>query len=70
VAACHQTFKFTMFGHTGDPLAAHAVHLALALFEVDLLHLPASIQSPLLSRDPGERGPARCHLLYFFMAIQ
>ena len=43
----------------GDPLSAHAVHLALALFELDLLHVPDNIQSPLLSRDPGERGPAR-----------
>jgi hypothetical protein len=52
--------------NSGDPLAAHAVHLALALFELNLLHLPENIQSPLLSRDPGERGPARLVFSFLF----
>jgi len=43
----------------GDSLAAHAVHLALALFELDLLNLPSNIQAPLLSRDPGDKPPSK-----------
>ena len=43
----------------GDTLASHAVHLALALFELDLLNLPSNIQAPLLSRDPGDRPPTK-----------
>jgi len=43
----------------GDSLASHAVHLALALFELDLLNLPSSIQAPLLSREPSDRTPSK-----------
>ena len=35
----------------GGPLSCHAVHLALALSELGLVELPASIQAPLLTRD-------------------
>ena len=43
----------------GQQLSCHAVHLALALFELGLLILPASIQSPLLSRDSSDKAPGR-----------
>lgn len=44
---------------SGDSLSCHATHIALALFEQELLSLPNSIQSPLLSRDSGDRGCSR-----------
>jgi len=44
---------------SGQQLSCHAVHLALALFELGLLSLPATIQSPLLSRDTGDKAPGR-----------
>ena len=44
---------------SGASLSCHAAHLALALQELGLLVLPQSIQSPLLSREQGDRGPAR-----------
>lgn len=43
----------------GSQLSCHAVHLALCMFELGLLSLPANIQSPLLSRDSGDRSPSR-----------
>ena len=42
---------------TGASLSCHAVHMALALQELELLQLPVNIQSPLLSRDPADRSP-------------
>jgi len=44
---------------TGDPLSVHAVHLALALFELNLLRTPDSIQAPLLSREASDPSPSR-----------
>lgn len=44
---------------TGDPLSVHAVHLALALFELNLLNLPDSIQAPLISRESSDKSPSR-----------
>jgi len=44
---------------SGPQLSCHAVHLALALFELGLLALPATIQSPLLSKDSSDRAPGR-----------
>ncbi|XP_023321821.1 nuclear pore complex protein Nup93 [Eurytemora carolleeae] len=44
---------------TGDPLSVHAVHLALALFELNLLKLPDSIQAPLISRESSDKSPSR-----------
>ena len=34
-----------------DRLRAHAVHVAIALFEADLLALPGTIQSPMISSE-------------------
>ena len=42
---------------TGAALSCHAVHMALALQELELLQLPVNIQSALLSRDPADRSP-------------
>merc|ERR1719369_1112047 len=41
---------------SGDSLSCHATHLAIALFEQDLLSLPSNIQAPLLSKDTGDKG--------------
>jgi len=44
---------------SGDTLSCHATHLALAMFELELLTLPSNIQAPLLSRDSVDRGCTR-----------
>eukprot|EP00090_Calanus_glacialis_P035065 TRINITY_DN59943_c0_g1_i1.p1 TRINITY_DN59943_c0_g1~~TRINITY_DN59943_c0_g1_i1.p1 ORF type:complete len:802 (-),score=330.13 TRINITY_DN59943_c0_g1_i1:97-2502(-) len=44
---------------SGDNLSCHATHLALAMFELELLGIPSNIQAPLLSRDTTDRGCAR-----------
>lgn len=44
---------------TGDPLSVHAVHIALALFELNLLNLPDSIQAPLLSKEQADKPASR-----------
>ena len=44
---------------SGDNLSCHATHLALAMFELELLSIPSNIQAPLLSRDTTDRGCAR-----------
>eukprot|EP00088_Acartia_fossae_P030106 TRINITY_DN31070_c0_g1_i1.p1 TRINITY_DN31070_c0_g1~~TRINITY_DN31070_c0_g1_i1.p1 ORF type:complete len:556 (-),score=108.67 TRINITY_DN31070_c0_g1_i1:128-1717(-) len=44
---------------TGDPLSVHAVHIALALFEVNLIQLPQSIQAPLISREAADKPASR-----------
>lgn len=38
---------------------AHAVHIALSLFEMRVLLLPKNIQAALLSRESGDRNPLR-----------
>jgi len=43
----------------GETLRCHAVHIALAMFESDLLMLPANIQATMLSRDSSDKPPAR-----------
>lgn len=42
-----------------EHLQPHAVHIALALYDLKLLLLPASMQLPLLSRDQNDPVPAR-----------
>ncbi|XP_067934981.1 nuclear pore complex protein Nup93-like [Watersipora subatra] len=42
-----------------DRLQAHAVHVALALYELNLLLLPTNIQTHLLSRDTSDSLPLR-----------
>ncbi|KAK7873073.1 hypothetical protein R5R35_000357 [Gryllus longicercus] len=42
-----------------DRLRTHAIHIALALSELQLLALPHSIQAPLLSSMPDDRPPLR-----------
>jgi len=44
---------------TGDPLSVHAVHIALAFFELNLLNRPDSIQAPLLSREAADKPASR-----------
>ncbi|KAJ9579367.1 hypothetical protein L9F63_024525, partial [Diploptera punctata] len=44
-----------------EKLRVHAVHIAIALNEHNLLALPANVQAPLLSVDPGDKPPA-CRL--------
>lgn len=44
-----------------DRLRAHSVHIALALYELNLLLLPANIQAAVITRDAsdGAKGPTR-----------
>ena len=42
-----------------DNLTCHATHLALAMFELELLSIHSNIQAPLLSRDTTDRDCAR-----------
>ncbi|KDR10998.1 nuclear pore complex protein Nup93-like [Zootermopsis nevadensis] len=42
-----------------EKLRVHAVHIAIALNEHHLLGIPANVQAPLLSVDPGDEPPAR-----------
>ena len=48
-----------IFCRSGDGLSCYATHLALAMFELELLSIPSNIQAPLLSRDTTDRGCAR-----------
>jgi len=43
----------------GDTLRCHAVHIALVLFENNLLSLPANIQATMISRDAGDKSPSK-----------
>ncbi|XP_069674985.1 nuclear pore complex protein Nup93-like [Periplaneta americana] len=42
-----------------EKLRVHSVHIAIALNELHLLGIPANVQAPLLSVDPGDKPPAR-----------
>ena len=43
-----------------DRLRSHAVHIALALYEANLLLLPNNIQAAMLTKDPTDaKGPTR-----------
>ena len=44
---------------SGENLSSHATHIALVMFELDLLSQPPNIQSALLSKDAGDRGCSR-----------
>ena len=48
-----------IFCRSGDGLSCYATHLALAMFELELLSIPSNIQAPLLSRDTMNRGLTR-----------
>lgn len=42
-----------------DRLRCHALHVALALFESQLLALPIHVQSPLISKETTDKAPLR-----------
>ena len=44
---------------SGDNLSSHATHIALVMFELELLTQPSNIQAALLSKEAGDRGCAR-----------
>ena len=44
---------------SGESLSSHATHIALVMFEIELLNQPPNIQSALLSKEAGDRGCAR-----------
>ena len=44
---------------SGENLSSHATHIALVMFELELLNQPPNIQSALLSKEAGDRGCSR-----------
>ena len=44
---------------SGENHNSHATHIALVMFELELLNQPPNIQSALLSKEAGDRGWVR-----------
>lgn len=42
-----------------DRLRPHAVHIAIALFESNLMLLPTNVHAGLLSKEPGDKAPMK-----------
>ncbi|XP_076352512.1 nuclear pore complex protein Nup93-like [Tachypleus tridentatus] len=53
-----------------EHLRCHAVHVAITLYEQNLLALPTNLNAPLLSKNPGDKPPARrlnfAHLIMIY----